>query len=110
MTSKVRKETQEIAKELLKLYAERKAAKGFRFAGDETLQAKFEATFGYEETPGQIKAINDVKADMERSQPMDRLVCGDVGFGKNRGGDEGGLQGCNAEKAGRGDLADYYFG
>ncbi len=82
MTSKVRKETQEIAKELLKLYAERKAAKGFRFAGDEALQAKFEATFGYEETPGQIKAINDVKADMERSQPMDRLVCGDVGFGK----------------------------
>lgn len=82
MTSKVRKETQLIAKELLKLYAERKAAKGFKFASDVEAQSKFEATFGYDETPGQIKAINDVKGDMERTQPMDRLVCGDVGFGK----------------------------
>ncbi len=82
ITSRVKKETQKIAKELLKLYAERKAAKGMTFKKDENLQTKFEATFPYEETPGQIKAINDVKADMENPEPMDRLVCGDVGFGK----------------------------
>ena len=82
ITSRVKKETQAIAKELLKLYAERKAAKGFRFKNYDDLQVKFEKTFVYEETPGQIKAINDVKADMESDIPMDRLVCGDVGFGK----------------------------
>jgi transcription-repair coupling factor len=82
ITSRVKKETQKIAKELLKLYAERRAAKGHPFKKDEGLQEKFEATFPYEETPGQIKAINDVKADMEKAEPMDRLVCGDVGFGK----------------------------
>ncbi|MFA6305487.1 MAG: transcription-repair coupling factor [Candidatus Gracilibacteria bacterium] len=82
ITSKVRKETQKIAKELLKLYAERRAAKGYSFGKDIDLQEKFEETFPYEETPGQIKAINDTKADMERDTPMDRLVCGDVGFGK----------------------------
>lgn len=82
ITSKVKKETQVIAKELLKLYAERRAAKGFAFKKDNDLQEKFEKTFPYEETPGQIKAIIDVKADMESGEPMDRLVCGDVGFGK----------------------------
>jgi transcription-repair coupling factor len=82
LTNKVRKETQKIAKELLKLYAERKAAKGHKFNQDNKLMEKFEATFPYEETPGQIKAINDVKSDMERPDPMDRLICGDVGFGK----------------------------
>ena len=82
ITSKVKKETQKIAKELLKLYAERKAAKGFAFKADNDLQEKFEKTFPYEETPGQIKAINDVKKDMETPDSMDRLICGDVGFGK----------------------------
>lgn len=82
ITSKVKKETQKIAKELLKLYAERRAVKGFAFRADNDLQEKFEATFPYEETPGQIKAINDTKADMEKDEPMDRLICGDVGFGK----------------------------
>ncbi len=82
LTSKVKKETQIIAKELLKLYAERRAAKGFAFKKDNDLQETFEKTFPYEETPGQIKAIIDVKADMESGEPMDRLVCGDVGFGK----------------------------
>lgn len=82
LTNRVKKETQAIAKELLKLYAERKAAKGYKFSGDIDLQSKFESTFPYEETPGQIKAINDVKSDMESDIPMDRLVCGDVGFGK----------------------------
>ncbi|MFC1647377.1 transcription-repair coupling factor [Patescibacteria group bacterium] len=82
VTSRVRKETEIIAKELLVLYAKRKTAKGFKFKLDNDLQAKFEATFPYEETPGQFKSINDVKEDMEREIPMDRLVCGDVGFGK----------------------------
>ena len=82
ITSRVRKETEEIAKELLILYAKRKSAVGFKYSPDGPLQEKFEKTFPYEETPGQIKSINDVKADMEKDQPMDRLICGDVGFGK----------------------------
>ncbi len=82
ITSKVKKETQKIAKELLQLYAERRAAKGYSFKKDDSLQDKFDSAFEYEETPGQIKAINDVKRDMEKTETMDRLVCGDVGFGK----------------------------
>ncbi len=82
LTSRVRKETQKIAKELLKLYAERKAAKGFKFKRDDGIQEQFEGTFPYEETPGQVKAFIDVKGDMETNTPMDRLICGDVGFGK----------------------------
>lgn len=82
MTNRVKKETEKIAKELLVLYAKRKSAKGFAYKKDNDLQAKFEATFPYEETPGQFKSINDVKDDMEKDTPMDRLVCGDVGFGK----------------------------
>jgi len=82
VTTKVRKETQKIAKELLKLYAERKAAMGFKYGPDDNEQVRFEATFPYDETPGQIKAIEDVKKDMESEQTMDRLICGDVGFGK----------------------------
>jgi transcription-repair coupling factor len=82
ITSRVKKETQKIAKELLILYAERRAAIGFKFKPDTDIVDKFEETFPYEETPGQIKSINDVKADMEKAEPMDRLVCGDVGFGK----------------------------
>lgn len=82
VTRKIKKETQKIAKELLKLYAQRAQAKGNVFLKDNKNQEKFEETFPYEETPGQIKAIQDTKNDMESSSPMDRLVCGDVGFGK----------------------------
>ncbi len=82
MTSKVKKETELIAKELLKLYAERKQAKGFAFPSDDQVEKLLAESFPYEETPGQIKAILDVKRDMEKAAPMDRLVCGDVGFGK----------------------------
>ena len=82
ITNRVKKETEKIAKELLILYAKRRSAKGTKFKKDSDLQEKFEATFPYEETPGQIKAINDVKEDMEKEVPMDRLICGDVGFGK----------------------------
>ncbi len=79
---KVRKETEKIAKELLALYAEREQARKTPFALDSTRQTDFEKTFPYEETPGQISAILDVKSDMESKKPMDRLICGDVGFGK----------------------------
>lgn len=82
ITKRVRKETEKIARELLELYAKRKQARGFGFIKDTKEQNEFEKTFPYEETPGQIKAIEDVKKDMEGGQPMDRLICGDVGFGK----------------------------
>lgn len=82
ITRKIRKETEEIAKELLGLYAKRKQVGGFKFGPDTASQLSFEKTFPYEETPGQIKAIVDTKKDMEREIPMDRLICGDVGFGK----------------------------
>lgn len=82
VNKKVKKEAQKIAKELLKIFAAREATPGVKFDQDNDLQDKFEETFPYEETTGQIKAIIDVKRDMELPQPMDRLVCGDVGFGK----------------------------
>lgn len=82
ITTRVKKETQKIAKELLILYALRENAKGYVFKQDNPLQKQFEETFPYEETPGQLRAIIDVKNDMENNKPMDRLVCGDVGFGK----------------------------
>lgn len=72
----------DIARDLIKLYAARKEEKGFAFAPDDSYQHELEASFIYEDTPDQLKATNAVKADMESSKPMDRLICGDVGFGK----------------------------
>ena len=72
----------DIAKDLIKLYAERRQAKGFAFSHDSYLQHELEASFMYEDTPDQYKATKAVKEDMEKEYPMDRLVCGDVGFGK----------------------------
>lgn len=82
ISEKMRTETRQIAKELLNLYAKRARSKGFAFREDEKVQQEFERAFPYEETPGQRKAIADLKKDMESDHPMDRLVCGDVGFGK----------------------------
>ncbi|MBI3618571.1 DEAD/DEAH box helicase [Candidatus Peregrinibacteria bacterium] len=82
VTEKMRAETKEIAKELLGLYAKRAKSKGFGFGEDSKEQHAFDAAFAYTETPGQMKAIKDIKADMESEHPMDRLICGDVGFGK----------------------------
>ncbi len=79
---KVKKQVQDIAKDLISLYAKRKASPGFAFTADGFLQAELESSFLYEDTPDQAKATADVKTDMEKSYPMDRLVCGDVGFGK----------------------------
>ena len=72
----------DIARDLIKLYSQRKQEKGFAYTPDSFLQHELEASFLYEDTPDQLKATNDVKADMESNRPMDRLVCGDVGFGK----------------------------
>ena len=77
-----KKKVKDIATELIKLYAVRKASPGFAFPEDGYLQNELEATFMYEDTPDQSKATQDVKEDMQKSYPMDRLVCGDVGFGK----------------------------
>lgn len=72
----------DIARDLIKLYATRRHEKGYQFSADSFMQHELEASFLYEDTPDQLKATNDVKADMESQRPMDRLVCGDVGFGK----------------------------
>ena len=82
LKTKTKSKVKDIARELIKLYAERKRSKGFQFAPDSYLQTELEASFLYEDTPDQLKATNDVKRDMESESPMDRLVCGDVGFGK----------------------------
>lgn len=82
LKNKTKKKVKDIAKELIKLYAERKSANGFKFSPDTYLQHELEASFIYEDTPDQNKATQDVKLDMEEKHPMDRLVCGDVGFGK----------------------------
>ncbi|MEP2024139.1 MAG: transcription-repair coupling factor [Reichenbachiella sp.] len=79
---KVSRKVKDIAKELIALYAKRKAAPGFSFGEDGYLQAELETSFIYEDTPDQAKASEDVKVDMQKAHPMDRLVCGDVGFGK----------------------------
>jgi transcription-repair coupling factor (superfamily II helicase) len=79
---KAKKQVKDIAKDLIALYAKRKASKGFAFSPDSYLQTELEASFIYEDTADQEKSTADVKKDMERSYPMDRLVCGDVGFGK----------------------------
>ena len=79
---KTKRKIKDIAQELITLYAKRKAQKGFAFQKDTYLQTELEASFIYEDTPDQLKATQDFKRDMEEPHPMDRLVCGDVGFGK----------------------------
>ncbi len=80
--ARVRKSVEDMAEKLLKLYAERKAGQGYAFSPDGAFQQEFEDAFEFDETPDQAIAIKDVKRDMERPQPMDRLLCGDVGYGK----------------------------
>ena len=80
--AKAKKRIKDIARDLIKLYALRKSQPGFAFAADTIWQKEFEASFQYEDTPDQAKATSEVKYDMEQPTPMDRLICGDVGFGK----------------------------
>jgi len=81
-TARVRKAIEKIAHDLVEMYAFRRIAKGFTYGPLDDMYSEFEATFGFEETPDQDKAVKDVFHDMEKPEPMDRLVCGDVGFGK----------------------------
>ena len=82
LKEKTKKQVKDIATDLIKLYAQRKSLKGFAHSPDSYMQTELEASFVYEDTPDQNKAVTDVKNDMEKPSPMDRLVCGDVGFGK----------------------------
>ncbi len=82
LKDKTKKQVKDIATDLIKLYAQRKSLKGFAHSPDNYMQTELEASFIYEDTPDQNKATVDVKRDMEKPSPMDRLVCGDVGFGK----------------------------
>jgi transcription-repair coupling factor (superfamily II helicase) len=82
LKDKTKKQVKDIATDLIKLYAQRKSQEGFAHAPDNYMQTELEASFIYEDTPDQGKATEDVKRDMEKPSPMDRLVCGDVGFGK----------------------------
>ena len=82
MKERTKKKIKDIARDLILLYSQRREEKGFAFSRDSFMQHELEASFLYEDTPDQLKATQDVKADMERQRPMDRLVCGDVGFGK----------------------------
>jgi transcription-repair coupling factor (superfamily II helicase) len=82
LKSRTKKRVKDIARELIKLYAQRKAANGFSYTPDTYMQHELEASFIYEDTPDQVKSTADVKTDMESPSPMDRLICGDVGFGK----------------------------
>lgn len=79
---KVQSSVEDIADDLIKLYAERETSKGYAFAKDTDLQREFEAAFPYQETADQLRCIEEVKMDMEKPRPMDRLLCGDVGYGK----------------------------
>ncbi len=82
MKERTKKRIKDIARDLIRLYARRQKEKGFAYSPDSYLQNELEASFLYEDTPDQLRATQEVKADMEASKPMDRLVCGDVGFGK----------------------------
>ena len=82
LKERTKKKIKDIARDLIRLYAARRHERGFAFSPDNFMQHELEASFMYEDTPDQLKATNDVKADMESQRPMDRLVCGDVGFGK----------------------------
>ena len=81
-TSKVKKHLEEIAKDLVELYAKRQKVKGYSYAPDTPWQRQFEDSFPYSETDDQLRCIEEVKKDMEKDIPMDRLLCGDVGYGK----------------------------
>lgn len=82
LKSQTKSKVKDIASDLIELYSQRRDAKGFAFSGDSFMQQELESSFIYEDTPDQLTATNSIKEDMERQYPMDRLICGDVGFGK----------------------------
>ena len=95
---RIKKSMQHLAEDLLKLYARRELATGHSFSADDSLSREFEEAFEYEETPDQLAAIQDVKRDMESQRPMDRLICGDVGYGKTEVAMRGAFKSVNDSK------------
>ena len=98
--NRVKRSVEDLAERLVRLYSRRRTAKGFAFPADTDWQAEFEAGFPCQETEDQLRAIEDVKHDMESPQPMDRLVCGDVGLREDGGGPARRLQGGDGRQAG----------
>jgi transcription-repair coupling factor (superfamily II helicase) len=107
--AKVKGRVKDIAKELISLYAKRKTAPGFAYSPDSYLQAELESSFIYEDTPDQARATEDVKRDMQEAHPMDRLVCGDVGFGKTEVAIRAAFKASTDGKTGGGAGAHYNF-
>lgn len=95
MRDRTKEKMKDIARDLIMLYAKRRQEKGFSFSPDSNMQHELEASFIYEDTPDQLKATQDVKKDMESERPMDRLICGDVGFGKTEVAIRAALKACN---------------
>ncbi|MBE6332220.1 MAG: transcription-repair coupling factor [Bacteroidales bacterium] len=95
MKERTKEKMKDMARELIALYAARREEKGFHYSPDSQMQHELEASFMYEDTPDQLKATQDVKKDMESDKPMDRLVCGDVGFGKTEVAIRAALKACN---------------
>ncbi|MBQ0050015.1 MAG: transcription-repair coupling factor [Bacteroidales bacterium] len=98
MKERTKTKIKDIARDLIRLYAQRKEEKGFSFSPDSFMQHELEASFLYEDTPDQSRATLDVKTDMEKSRPMDRLVCGDVGFGKTEVAIRAAFKACSDNK------------
>jgi len=95
---KVKANLREVARDLIELYAKREKVKGFAFSKDSEWQKEFEGSFEYQETDDQLRAIEDVKKDMEKQKPMDRLLCGDVGYGKTEVAIRGAFKSCMDQK------------
>lgn len=95
LKDRTKEKMKDMARELIQLYAQRREQQGFRYSPDGQLQHELEASFVYEDTPDQLKATIDVKHDMESEKPMDRLICGDVGFGKTEVAIRAALKACN---------------
>jgi len=104
-TGKARRSAKKLAFDLVDLYTRRASVSGYAFSTDTPVQQEMEANFSYELTPDQANAVTDIKADMESRKPMDRLLCGDVGFGKTRGRPAGGVQVLPGRQAGHGPLS-----
>ena len=108
--TRVRHAVKNIAQDLVKLYAERQASSGYQFGKDTIWQKEFEELFPFEETDDQLAAIEATKADMESKKIMDRLICGDVGYGKTEGCNPCSVQGSTGEQTGRLPRSDHYSG
>lgn len=108
--SKAKAAVKELAVNLIALYAERERKRGYAFQKDDSWQHEFESAFEHEETEDQLRCVQEIKQDMESERPMDRLLCGDVGFGQNRSRAACGHEVCARRQAGGNSCADDGFG